>query len=272
MESKTVYRLSAILIGLMIIASGVAVGTDTVNDAPKSNASLSSENYWAVIAGYGDDMLAYRGAGSMYNVLTRASDNWNASNIQFFVNETATKANIRDAILWMANKASAEDTCLFYFTGHSNTIRDYSDDEADGVEKLYTLDEFATDIERTNCVVLGGCRMNEEGTYAYDLKNDIFTYYVVQGLWGAADNDVDGRISVRELCDYSFPKIEGYQEETRHPLLWPGDNTTNTFTLIILKTPITKKIKVPGGVSHYPESGGSCNAWRRNRCISWDLY
>ncbi|RCV65421.1 CASH domain-containing protein [Methanophagales archaeon] len=295
MESKTVYRLSAILIGLMLIASGVAVGTDTVNDAPKSNASLSSENYWAVIAGYGDDMMAYRGAESMYNVLTRASDKWNASNIQFFVNETATKANIRDAIQRMANKASAEDTCLFYFTGHGNTIRDYSDDEADGfdesltvfddyiiddeleewigmikaqkviaildachsggiltpfqtceVEKrLYTLDDVATEIEGTNCVVLAGCRMNEEGEYAYDLKNGLFTYYVVQGLWGAADNDDDGRISVRELCDYSFPKIEGYQEETQHPILWPDDNTTNNFTIITLKTPIAKTIMLP---------------------------
>jgi hypothetical protein len=47
MKSKTVYSLLAILIGLMIIASGVAVGT--VNNAPNQNASLSAEEYWAVV-------------------------------------------------------------------------------------------------------------------------------------------------------------------------------------------------------------------------------
>jgi len=292
MKNKTVYRLLAILIGLMIIASGVAVATE--NNAPNANASLSAEEYWAVIVGCGDDVPAYRDAESMYNVLTVASDNWNASNIRFLVNESATKANIRDAIQWMANKASAEDTCLFYFSGHGNSIIDYSDDEADGldesltafddniiddeleawmgdvkaqnvvaileachsggvltpfqiceVKELYALDGFAKDPEKAHCLVLTGCRMNEEGVHMCNLKNGAFTYYIVQGLWGAADQDEDGSISVRELCDYSFPKIVEYREDTQHPLLWPDDNSANTFTIIQLKTSSPKKIKVP---------------------------
>ncbi|MEA2052727.1 MAG: caspase family protein [Euryarchaeota archaeon] len=281
MKNKTVYILLAILIGLMIIASGVAVAT--VNNAPNANASLSTEEYWAVIVGCGDDVPAYRDAESMYNVLTVASDNWNASNIRFLINETATKANIRDAIQWMANKASAEDTCLFYFSGHGNSIIDYSDDEADGldesltafddniiddeleawmgevkaqkvvaileachsggvltpfqiceVKELYALDGFAKDPQKAHCLVLTGCRMNEKGVHMCNLKNGAFTYYIVQGLWGAADQDEDGSISVRELCDYSFPKIVEYREDTQHPLLWPDDNSANNFTLIQL--------------------------------------
>ncbi|NAS89422.1 hypothetical protein C4E24_06780 [ANME-1 cluster archaeon AG-394-G21] len=294
MKNKTVYRLLAILIGLMIIASGVAVAT--VNNAPNANASLSAEEYWEVIVGCGDDVPAYRDAESMYNVLTVASDNWNASNIRFLINETATKANIRDAIQWMANKASAEDTCLFYFSGHGNSIIDYSDDEADGldesltafddniiddeleawmgkvkaqkvvaileachsggvltpfqiceVKELYALNGFTKDPQKAHCLVLTGCRMNEKGVHMCNLKNGAFTYYIVQGLWGAADQDEDGSISVRELCDYSFPKIVEYREDTQHPLLWPDDNSANNFTLIQLKASIPKKIKVPAG-------------------------
>ena len=41
-------------------------------------------------------------------------------------------------------------------------------------------------------------------------RSYIQTLYIVQGLCGAADKDDDGRISVRELCDYSFPKICEY--------------------------------------------------------------
>lgn len=278
----------------MIIASGVAVAT--VNNAPNANASLSAEEYWEVIVGCGDDVPAYRDAESMYNVLTVASDNWNASNIRFLINETATKANIRDAIQWMANKASAEDTCLFYFSGHGNSIIDYSDDEADGldesltafddniiddeleawmgkvkaqkvvaileachsggvltpfqiceVKELYALNGFTKDPQKAHCLVLTGCRMNEKGVHMCNLKNGAFTYYIVQGLWGAADQDEDGSISVRELCDYSFPKIVEYREDTQHPLLWPDDNSANNFTLIQLKASIPKKIKVPAG-------------------------
>ncbi len=276
----------------MIIASGVAVAT--VNNAPNANASLSAEEYWAVIVGCGDDVPAYRDAESMYNVLTVASDNWNASNIRLLINETATKANIRDAIQWMANKSSAEDTCLFYFSGHGNSIIDYSDDEADGldesltafddniiddeleawmgevkaqkvvaileachsggvltpfriseVKELYTLAGFAKDPEKAHCLVLTGCRMNEKGAHMCNLKNGAFTYYIIQGLWGAADQNEDGNISVRELCDYSFPKIVEYREDTQHPLLWPDDNSANNFTIIQLKAAIPKKIKVP---------------------------
>lgn len=58
--------------------------------------------------------------------------NWDMSHIQFLVNESATKANIRDAIQWMVNEASTGDTCLFYFSGHGDSIIDYSGDEADG--------------------------------------------------------------------------------------------------------------------------------------------
>ena len=113
------------------------------------------------------------------------------------------------------------------------------------VKELYALDGFAKDPEKAHCLVLTGCRMNEKGAHMCNLKNGAFTYYIVQGLWGAADQNEDGNISVRELCDYSFPKIVEYREDTQHPLLWPDDNSANNFTLIQLKASSPKKIKVP---------------------------
>lgn len=262
--------------------------------AYENQSGSPPEKYWAVIVG-ATSHYAYQDAEDMYNVLTRASDNWDANHIRFLVNESATKANIRDAIQWMANKASAEDTCLFYFSGHGNSTIDYSCDEADGFDETlctfdddiiddeleewigelkaekvvaildachsggvltpfqigentetYDLSGFAKDLEKADCLVIAGCRMNEEGYSLHELKNGVFTYYIVQGLWGAADKDDNGRITVRELCDYSFPKIVDYLEYPRqHPLLWPDDNTANNLILIKLKTSIPKKIKVP---------------------------
>ena len=301
MKNKTVCKILAISIVLTILAGGVAVGAGTVNNVSDSVAPVNkSENlsgtptaeYWAVIVG-ATSHYAYQNAEDMYNVLTRASDNWDADHIRFLVNESATKSNIRDAIQWMANKASVGDTCLFYFSGHGNTPIDYNGDEVDGLdESLSTFDDsiiddeleewideiktekvvaildachsggvltpflhiceaksdpdgFASDLEKADCMVLAACRMDEEGYGVPELKNSVFTYFIVQGLWGAADYDNNSEISVREVCDYAFPKIVDYSEDTQHPLLWPDDNTANNFTLIKLKASIPKKIRVP---------------------------
>ncbi|MFZ2070154.1 MAG: NosD domain-containing protein [Halobacteriota archaeon] len=260
-----------------------------------------AEEYWAVIVG-ATSVYAYQDAHDIYNVLTRASDNWEASHIRFLVNESATKANIRNAIQWMANNAGTEDTCLFFFSGHGdNDTLDHNGDEADGIDEslrvfdaeiiddeleewigevkakkavailsacysggvltpyqiseatetynTYELDGFAMDLEKANCMVLASSRMNETGIWASALKNGVFTYYIVQGLWGAADLDGDSRISIRELSDYSFPKIVEYSENfypnPQHPLLWPEDDTASNLTLIKLKTHVPKKICVP---------------------------
>ena len=363
---KGIWKILAVSIGLMIVASGIAVDAGTINNVSNcssvnisdSNVSLSStkiqvvvdaagtcdmsvvyngtskgngvvnkswksivqmnnstdsvfslgsyekqlrtptEEYWAVIV-EGTSVYAHQDAKDMYNVLINASDNWDADHIRL-VNKNATKANIRDAIQWMANKASTEDTCLFYFSGHGGQI-DYTGDEADGFDEFlntsdddiiddeleewisevkaqkvvaildacfsggvltpfqigeavetYDLDGFAIDLEKANCLVLTACRMNEECYGLGELKNGRFTYYIVQGLWGAADKNDDGTISVRELYDYSFPKIvehsEIYQHQEKnlqHPLLWPEDTNANNYSLIRLKTVIPQKIRVP---------------------------
>ena len=303
MKNKTVCEILAISIVLTILAGGVAVGAGTVNNVSDSVAPVNKSEkqsgtataeYWAVIVG-ATSHYAYQNAEDMYNVLTRRSDNWDTDHIRFLVNESATKSNIRDAIQWMANKASAGDTCLFYFSGHGNSPIDYNGDEVDGLDEslstfddsiiddeleewideiktekvvaildachsggvltpflqiseaveAYDLDGFASDLEKADCLVLASNRMDEEGYDVHELKNSVFTYFIVQGLWGAADKDNNGEISVREVCDYSFPKIVDYSEDTQHPLLWPDDNTANNFTLIKLKASIPKRIRVP---------------------------
>ncbi|NQE05462.1 Cell surface glycoprotein [ANME-1 cluster archaeon GoMg1] len=327
MKNKTGWKILVISIALVIIASGIAVGAGTCdmsvvyNGTSKGNGvvnkswksvvqmdnstdsvfSLGSyekqlriptEEYWAVIV-EGTSVYAHQDAKDMYNVLINASDNWDADHIRL-VNKNATKINIRNAIQWMANKASTEDTCLFYFSGHGGYTIDCTGDEADCFDEslntsdddiiddeleewisevkaqkvvaildacfsggvltpfqigeaveTYDIEGFAIDLEKANCLVLTACRMNEECYGMGELKNGRFTYFIVQGLWGAADQDDDGIISVRELCDYSFPKIVEYEEDTQHPLLWPEDTNANSYSLIKLKTSIPKKISVP---------------------------
>ncbi|MFV9678085.1 MAG: caspase family protein, partial [Methanosarcinales archaeon] len=110
--------------------------SDSVAAISNSEKQLgsSTEDYWAVIVG-GNSLYAHHDAADMYNVLTMASENWNANHIRFLVNESATKANIRDAIRWMANNANTEDTCIFYFSGHGKQSIDDNGDELDGLDE-----------------------------------------------------------------------------------------------------------------------------------------
>ncbi|KAF5431827.1 CASH domain-dontaining protein [Candidatus Methanophagaceae archaeon] len=270
-----------------------------INNSEKPLGS-SAEEYWAVIVG-GNSLFAHHDAEDMYNVLTMASENWDANHIRLLVNESATKANIRDAIRWMANNANTEDTCLFFFSGHGEqSIIDDNGDEVDGldeslrtyynetilddeleewigdvkaekvvaileacycggvltifqIEEVPDRDGFAQDLEKVNCVVFAACRVNEVSYNLQLLKNGIFSYYVVQGLWSVADHNTDGKISIRELYDYSYPKVVGSTEtlidqedyNPQHPLLWPEDDIADNIYIIKLKAPAPKKISVP---------------------------
>ncbi|KAF5426598.1 putative protein, contains caspase domain, partial [Candidatus Methanophagaceae archaeon] len=295
MKTENVVKKIAFLIAFVLVTSGTAFGAAI-------SPSTSTAEYWAVIVG-GNSVYAYQSAEDMYNALNRASENWDADHIRFLVNENATKANIRDAIQWMANEASTEDTCIFYFAGHGDTCRDFNGDEIDGFDELiytffnkailddeleewlsevkaqkkvaildacysggvltpyqiedealdtFDLDGFASDLEKANCLVLASCQANESSHGVDVLKNGIFTYYIVQGLWGAADENADARISVREIYDYSYIKTVEYQEitwnpeeEPQQPLLWPEDDTAKNIYLITLKESVPKEIKVP---------------------------
>jgi len=275
--------------------------SDSVAAIVESEKQLESptEEYWAVIVG-GNALYAHHDAEDMYNVLTMASENWDANHIRLLVNESATKANIRDAIRWMANNANTEDTCLFYFSGHGEQSIDDNGDELDGldeslltyynetilddeleewigevkaekvvaileacycggvltvfqIEEVQDRDGFTMDLEKVNCMVFAACQVNEVSYYLQLLKNGIFSYYVVQGLWSVADHNTDGKISIRELYDYSYPKVVGSTEtlidpevyNPQHPLLWPEDDIADNIYIIKLKAPVPKKISVP---------------------------
>jgi parallel beta-helix repeat protein len=295
MKTENVVKKVAFLIAFVLVTSGTAFGAAI-------SPSTSTAEYWAVIVG-GNSVYAYQSAEGMYNALNRASENWDAGHIRFLVNENATKANIRDAIQWMANEASTEDTCIFYFAGHGENCRDFNGDEIDGFDELiytfynevilddeleewlgevkaqkkvaildacysggvltphqiedealdtFDLDGFASDLEKANCLVLASCQANKSSYSADVLNNGVFTYYIVQGLWGAADENDDARISVREIYDYSYTKTVEFQEivwnqeeEPQQPLLWPEDDTAKNIYLITLKKSVPKEIKVP---------------------------
>ena len=57
--------------------------------------------------------------------------------IKIFTNETATKANMQDAITnWLPSISRPGDTVVIYFSGHTGQLPDESGDEADGQDEF----------------------------------------------------------------------------------------------------------------------------------------
>jgi len=97
---------------------------------------------WAVLIGIAD----YPGTendldspdndvADMYDVLTERSG-FAPDHILMLLNESATKANIADAIeTWLANNEAADDTVVIYYSGHGSYDTDDNGDEIDGYDE-----------------------------------------------------------------------------------------------------------------------------------------
>ncbi|MHB8104397.1 MAG: caspase family protein [Dehalococcoidales bacterium] len=93
--------------------------------AMPAQAAESNPECWAVIIGIAD----YKYLGDAPNCDNDArelsqilSPVWGESHIKLLLNSQATKANILAAIDWLAEKADANDTVLFYFSGTGPTF------------------------------------------------------------------------------------------------------------------------------------------------------
>jgi len=74
-------------------------------------------------------------------------------------------------------------------------------------------------------VILAASDVNEVSLELPELKHGIFTYYLLEGLRGAADVNKDGKISVQEAYDYLSEKVSRHSKQAggnQHPI-WKGE-------------------------------------------------
>lgn len=68
-------------------------------------------------------------------------------------------------------------------------------------------DEFLDDLGGEGRCVVTACGVNEVSLEIPEFGHGLFTYYVVEGLKGAADTDEDGLVTMRELYDYVYKHV-----------------------------------------------------------------
>jgi hypothetical protein len=157
--------------------------------------------------------------------------------IKLVLNEQATNSGIYYAVKWLAENARANDTALFYFCGHSapENLGSYDylvsalqlAEWLDGIKAetvVVILDtcyagSFGRELNRNGRVVLMSCQSMESSLEDRDLKQAVFTHYILQAFndFNVADTNGNYELSAEEIFDYADPK-------TINEIVAPFDN------------------------------------------------
>jgi hypothetical protein len=186
--------------------------------------------------------------------------------IKLLIDETATKKNILSALKTISSQATSEDNFIFYFSGHGISGGFLPHDYADRttiLEHQEVMDILSESAAKSKIVIADACHSGsmikhkgvkeeavienyynaiaksegglilfmsskEEETSLENkgLRQGVFSYYLLQGLKGAADADSDKIICTKELFDYVKIKVSIYTNYFQTPVIY-GEHTVN---------------------------------------------
>ena len=113
---------------------------------------------------------------------------------------------------------------------------------------------ISRDLNKTGYVVLMACEEDKSAYESRRLKNGVFTYYIVEGLWGPADTDNDNNVSAEEDFNYADPLVRQYKPTNQAPQLWDGYYEGNLM-LVIASTSITGNMQIESIVFSAKKAG-----------------
>ena len=178
-----------------------------------------------------------------------------AQNIVYLTNSQASKANIIAKGKALFSKSKENDRVIFYFSGHgdrgcfvpydvgdssdsflyfsevksifkcssSNTKLLFADACYSGSMKGLASKDVQTTIKKEwksaskmNIAVMMSCKGNEISLELPDLRQGVFTYYLIKGLGGLANADKSSRITIKELYYYVYRRTRAKTASLNH--------------------------------------------------------
>lgn len=231
---------------------------------------------WAVIVGVsdykiiGDLNYSDESAKELFQLLSPA---WGEEHIKLLLDSEATKAEIRRAIEWLASNEDANDTVLFYFTGHGDSagyiapydayyeptwisshelsywLRPLDSERVTIILDTCNAGRFETNLSDSGRVVLMSSRSGEYSWETSSLEHSVFTYYLLEALseFSIADANSDYELSAEEIFQYAEPETISETsdfEETQHPVL--SDQYSGELSLLV-KLILSVEPEIPPG-------------------------
>jgi len=183
--------------------------------------------------------------------------------VSSLLGEDATHINIISALRAVSAKATSADKMIFYFSGHGYEggfcCCDMTSNNAIGAQRyMGGLSYAELQILFRNCragkkmvfadaCFAGGLRKGNQinisvqsarnGDVMYFLSsrtdetslemvngsNSLFTYYLIKGLCGEADDNCDKHVTVSEIFNYVYREVSEYAAKishSQHPVMW----------------------------------------------------
>jgi hypothetical protein len=215
-----------------------------------ARGAVSRPECWAVIVGiseyiYEADLLY--AADDATDLAQSLSPAWGQDHARLLLDHQATKGTIMTALDWLIEHEDADDTVLFFFSGHGYhggylapadayyQEKGISPGELDA--KLRLLDSRRVVVVLDTCyagafaslgtsgrLVLMSSGGDEDSNESIYLEHGIFTDCVLQALenFNLADTNRDYQLSGEEVMAYSRTRMTQYAP-TQHPVLADGD-------------------------------------------------
>lgn len=162
------------------------------------------------------------------------------------MNNKATVVNVKVALKNMATKATVNDICVFFFSGHGVKGRfvcydgflSYADvasalSACKSKNKMVFADACFSgairdngkvsskyDEWKHNIMLFLSCRSHEVSIETPTMTNGFFTYALQHGLRGGADKNKDHTITAKELFNYVSAKVKKESNDRQHPVMW----------------------------------------------------
>ncbi len=202
----------------------------------KAEVKASEGEKWAIIVGVSSylhvDNLMYADKDAI-DLRNKIAPVFGADHVRLLINGNATKSNINSTIFnWLDPLEDANDTVLFFFSGHGSNGNDVSPfDENDNLDEyicpydalsnsftndirddelktwLNTLDSgkivvildtcysggFINDLAKSGREILAACAENELSSETGSLGHGVFSYFLLQALGTmASEADLNG--------------------------------------------------------------------------------
>ncbi len=165
------------------------------------------------------------------------------------LDEKATKSRISRAMKKVYSLAGKDDVVIFYFSGHGypggfcasdgklpySRIRaamseskcpnkiilaDACHSGAMRVEANASGTAVNTEASKANVMMFLASRNTETSIEAEGMENGVFTTFLIGGMQGWADVDVNRIITARELFDFVHNGVKELTKDKQHPVMW----------------------------------------------------
>lgn len=184
--------------------------------------------------------------------------------IRLLIDENATKVNIIKSLSDFSDKASSEDVLIFYFSGHGlpgSFLPIDSDGIKNQLKYKELLSVLKSSKAKSKIIIADACysggltaskgKSNQNLMRSYyeaihdsegglvlfmsskegqssiengDLRQGIFSHFLIKGLKGAANIDNDNIIRINELFEYVQVNVSFYTNDSQTPMVY-GDKS-----------------------------------------------